>query len=122
MQMGPEALMVQYRTAPRAVAADLARDYDYEDIRVVAADRRNDPEWADETSGAGGLVLRAQAWLRRRGALAVEEPEAIPAEGIALAALPARAPGVGSRGVPARVWALPLFAMDGEENAPTAPP
>jgi len=122
MQMGPEALMVQYRTAPRAVAAYLARDYAYEDIRVVAADRRNDPEWTDEKSAAGGLVLRAQAWLRRRGALALGEPEANPAEGVALAALPARTPGAGPRGVPARVWALPLFVMDGEENAPAAPP
>jgi hypothetical protein len=110
-RMGPEALMVRARTAPRVAAAEYARaEYPYEDIRVVAARLRADlDDGMAGPSALGGLVLRAQAWLR--GGAERDLPEwAREAPASALAALPAAESGVAPEGPPAPVWAIPVLA------------
>ncbi|MGA8535769.1 MAG: hypothetical protein WB789_00050 [Thermoplasmata archaeon] len=113
-RMGPEALMVLSRTAPRLDGAEYARlEYAYEDIRAVVAGLA---VGADEvragSSAIGSWVLRAQVWLRGKAA-----PDVASAAD-ALAALPAVAAGGAPEGEPMPVWAIPVLLRGPPDRSP----
>jgi hypothetical protein len=112
-RLGPEALMVLARIAPRWEDAEYARlEYPCEDLRVLAAGLRPAPvPEADDAEAAGGWILRAAAWLRARsshgedGRTDVGDPEPR-----ALAAVPALKSEVDRDGAATPVWAIPALA------------
>jgi hypothetical protein len=118
MRTGPEALMVMARTMPHTGAEEVARlEYAYEDIRVVAAGLRAEA-LPDELPAAGGLILRALAWLRRAEA---ETDDWMPHERdepATLAAMPAARAGAATEGAPTPLWGLPAAPRAARSRAP----